>query len=203
MRRSKEEALETRKAILRVALECFSTRGYALTTFNDIAARIHLTKGAVFWHFKSKEELLAELIAKVHEAYVPLRGLEEAKTLGDVRAAFLEWARLLAVDTEQRKLMLFVMSRVEWSEALKESLCKRLDGLAVSNPFERLERCLGRLRGAGKLASPLSDCQIATLLFSLFFGTHREAWLHKRAIDAEATVAVGLDFVLQGLRSKE
>ena len=64
MRRTKEEALETRKAILKVALDCFSKRGYALTTFNDIARRIHLTKGAVFWHFKSKEELLAELIER-------------------------------------------------------------------------------------------------------------------------------------------
>lgn len=203
MRRSKEEALETRKAILRVALECFSTRGYALTTFNDIAARIHLTKGAVFWHFKSKEELLAELIVKVHEAHMPLRGLEEAKTLDDVRAAFLAWARVLATDAMQRKFMLFVMSRVEWSEALKASLCKRLDGLAVSNPFENLVACLGRLRGEGIFASPLSDGQIATLFFSIFFGTHREAWLHKRALDVEATIAAGLDFILQGLRSKQ
>lgn len=202
MRRSKEEAMETRRAILRVALDCFSTRGYALTTFNDIASRIHLTKGAVFWHFKSKEELLAELIVQVHEAYNPLEGVEQAKTLEDIRRAFLDWAQLLASDAEQRRFMFFVMSRVEWSEALKEGLSKRLDRTAISSPFDRLEVCLARLRAEGVFASPLSDCQIASLLFSTFFGIHREAWLHKRDLDVSATIAAGLDFVLQGLRSK-
>lgn len=202
MRRSKEEAMETRRAILRVALDCFSTRGYALTTFNDIASRIHLTKGAVFWHFKSKEELLAELIVREHEAYDPLKGLETAETPEEVRAAFLAWAHHLATNEEQRQFMLFVMSRVEWSEALKEKLRRRLDGLAVSAPFDRLQACLGRLRAAGRIASPLRDEELASLFFSVFFGTHREAWLHKRGLDVAATIAAGLDFILQGLRSK-
>lgn len=202
MRRSKEEAMETRRAILRVALDCFSTRGYALTTFNDIASRIHLTKGAVFWHFKSKEELLAELIVQVHEAYNPLEGVEQAKTLEDIRRAFLDWAQLLASDAEQRRFMLFVMSRVEWSEALKATLAKKLDGLVVRDPFARLRERLEWLKAEGRIVTPLSAEQIATVMSGIFFGTLREAWLYKLPLDVVETIRAGLDLIVQGIRSK-
>ena len=50
-RRTKEEAEKTRKRIMASALSLFAKRGYDRTTFNDIAARLGLTKGAVYWHF--------------------------------------------------------------------------------------------------------------------------------------------------------
>ena len=61
-RRAKEEAERTRTRILASALALFAKKGYAQTTFTDIAARLKLTKGAVYWHFASKEALLLALI---------------------------------------------------------------------------------------------------------------------------------------------
>ena len=61
-RRTKEEAEKTRARILASALSLFAKRGYERTTFNDIAARLKLTKGAVYWHFESKEALLMALL---------------------------------------------------------------------------------------------------------------------------------------------
>jgi TetR/AcrR family transcriptional regulator, cholesterol catabolism regulator len=49
---------ETRKALLDSALELFSTHGYADTSVQQIADRAHLTKGAFYHHFESKEDLL-------------------------------------------------------------------------------------------------------------------------------------------------
>ncbi len=200
MRRTREDAMETRRTILRVALDCFSTRGYALTTFTDIAKRIQLTKSAVHWHFKTKEDLLAELIAQEHQIYQPLKGLEAAQTLDDVKCVFLQWAEAIATHPELRQFLHFTLSRVEWSEALTGTLSKRLEGLMLSDPFERLVACLARLRANGNFSSPLCDRQIASLLLTLFFGTHREAWLRQHDWDVASTIAAGLDFILQGLR---
>ncbi len=200
MRRSKADTLETRRAILRVALDCFSTRGYALTTFNDIAKRIQLTKGAVFWHFRTKEDLLAELIAEEHRRYEPLKGIDAVETLEALLGVFQAWARELAENAESRQFMLFVMSRVEWGEALKESLCQKLEGLMISDPFGLVESCLERLRTRGVIETPLSSRQIAVMLMSIFFGVHREAWLHKREVDIRRTVTSALEFILQGIR---
>lgn len=202
MRRTKEEALETRKAILKVALDCFSKRGYALTTFNDIARRIHLTKGAVFWHFKSKEELLAELIEREHSIYEPLGGVGEAEDVEAIRDAFVDWAKALENHRELRQFTVFLMSRVEWSEALKASLAKKLEGLVVTDPFARLRARLEWLKAQGRIATPLSPEQIATLMVGAFFGTLREAWLYKTPVNVSETVAAGLDFIVQGIRSK-
>ncbi len=202
MRRTREEAMETRKAILKVALDCFSTRGYALTTFNDIAQRIHLTKGAVFWHFKSKEELLAELIEREHAIYEPLRGVGEAESAEAIRDAFVDWARALTKHQELRQFTLFLMSRVEWSEALKETLSRKLEGLVVRDPFARLRERLEWLRAQGRIATALSAEQLATMMTGIFFGTLREAWLYKLPLDVVETIRAGLDFIVQGIRSK-
>lgn len=53
---------ETRRAqILDAAKRCFATRGYHETKVDDIVREAGLSKGALYWYFKSKEELLDEL----------------------------------------------------------------------------------------------------------------------------------------------
>ncbi len=61
-RKSQEEARRTRLRILVSALTLFAKKGYEHTTFTDIAARLKMTKGAVYWHFESKEKLLVALV---------------------------------------------------------------------------------------------------------------------------------------------
>ena len=61
-RRTKEEAERTRTRILANALSLFTKKGYDHTTFTDIAARLKMTKGAVYWHFESKQALLIAII---------------------------------------------------------------------------------------------------------------------------------------------
>ena len=63
-RRTKEEAEETKKAICLAALDIFCEKGYSRTTFDEIAKRINLTKGAIYWHFRNKADILTEIIRK-------------------------------------------------------------------------------------------------------------------------------------------
>ena len=68
-RRTKEEAEKTRARILANALSLFAKKGYDHTTFNDIAERLKMTKGAVYWHFESKQTLLMALIDEMLENF--------------------------------------------------------------------------------------------------------------------------------------
>ena len=68
-RKTKEETAKTREAILESALDLFNEKGYSGTTLNDIANRLTLTKGAVYWHFKNKQDLFNTLIEEV-ETYL-------------------------------------------------------------------------------------------------------------------------------------
>ena len=57
VRRTKEEALETRSKILEAAEQAFYERGVARTTLADIATLAGVTRGAIYWHFSNKAEI--------------------------------------------------------------------------------------------------------------------------------------------------
>lgn len=56
------EAGSTRERILQVALDLFVRQGYEGTSIRDIADQMGMTKAAVYYHFPSKENLLADIL---------------------------------------------------------------------------------------------------------------------------------------------
>jgi AcrR family transcriptional regulator len=56
----------TRERILDVALDLFNQRGYEGTSLREIAERLGVTKAALYYHFKSKEEILLALHLRLH-----------------------------------------------------------------------------------------------------------------------------------------
>ena len=58
MRRTKEEAEQTRRRIMEAASHVFDERGIARTTMEHIAEAAGVTRGAIYWHFADKQALL-------------------------------------------------------------------------------------------------------------------------------------------------
>ena len=56
-RRTKQEAQQTRHALLDAAELVFERRGVAGTSLQEVAAAAGLTRGAVYWHFRDKADL--------------------------------------------------------------------------------------------------------------------------------------------------
>src|SRR2546423_2339543 len=52
---------DTRQRIHQIALEVFSERGYDRATLREIAERLQITRPALYYHFKSKEDILASI----------------------------------------------------------------------------------------------------------------------------------------------
>lgn len=71
-------AEQTRKQILDGAYRLFRRRGYGRVTMDDIAAEARFTKRTLYLHFKSKDQLLAEVLAAQHRLAV-----QAFKTFGD------------------------------------------------------------------------------------------------------------------------
>ena len=61
MRRTKAEAEQTRHDILKAALIIFDEQGYVQTSLSDIARKAEVTRGAIYWHFDNKEQIVAAL----------------------------------------------------------------------------------------------------------------------------------------------
>ncbi|MEU4463678.1 helix-turn-helix domain-containing protein [Streptomyces sp. NPDC024017] len=51
----------TRRRIQDVALELFAEHGYEKTSLREIAERLEVTKAALYYHFKTKEEILVSI----------------------------------------------------------------------------------------------------------------------------------------------
>jgi TetR/AcrR family transcriptional regulator, cholesterol catabolism regulator len=56
------EPVDPRQEILRTAARLFQQRGYDATSMNDVAAALKLSKGGLYHHFKSKDEILFEIM---------------------------------------------------------------------------------------------------------------------------------------------
>ena len=65
-----KEAAERRNEILDVAEELFVTKGYDKTSTNDILERIGIARGTLYYHFKSKEDILNAMIERINEALI-------------------------------------------------------------------------------------------------------------------------------------
>ncbi len=57
-----ERRTDTRQQIRVVALELFAEQGYEKTSLREIAERLGVTKAAVYYHYRTKEEILTSLL---------------------------------------------------------------------------------------------------------------------------------------------
>jgi AcrR family transcriptional regulator len=59
---ARETLVDSRQEILRTAARLFQQRGYDATSMNDVAAALKLSKGGLYHHFQSKDEILYEIM---------------------------------------------------------------------------------------------------------------------------------------------
>jgi AcrR family transcriptional regulator len=64
-----QQSEETREAILSASLKLFAKKGFTSTSVDDIGRAAGITKGAVYWHFKSKDELFSAILARIRERW--------------------------------------------------------------------------------------------------------------------------------------
>jgi len=83
--------METRQAILDAARHLFGDRGVDHTTVDDLAAEVGVSKGAVYHHFSSKEEIFRSILAEhIDEAAEVSQALDEAASFHDLLRLMVE-----------------------------------------------------------------------------------------------------------------
>ncbi len=65
---------DTRARIQQVAVELFTEHGYEGTSLREIAERLGVTKAALYYHFKSKEDIIQSLVEDYQEQMDALIG---------------------------------------------------------------------------------------------------------------------------------
>lgn|GEM_PF-1401618 len=133
-RRLKGEA--SRERILDAAVQLFSQRGYAGTGVLEIARRAGIEKAALYWHFGSKEGLLAAVIDRANAEFVE-RVLKRASSASPEERLdrFVNGLRRLAVEDSH-------MVRLMLSIAIEHSQVSERSRGAVRRIFERTRRAV-------------------------------------------------------------
>lgn len=125
MRRTKEDAEKTRQAVLEAALTLFSRDGYSLTTLSRIAREAGFSRGPIYWHFASKDDLYEAVLAYSQQ---PLEALvAECRAMSDTPTDainhFIErWLSLLADDRRYRQSFEILLNKTELTDAMSRTL---------------------------------------------------------------------------------
>ena len=121
MRKTKIEAQKTRQHLLDAALEVFWRNGVTRSSLQEIAQEAGVTRGALYWHFKNKEDLFDALF---HCYFTPLTepfDSDEAKASDNLwahlRQSLLGIFRRMAQDEKHRKFCNVLYMKCEASPA--------------------------------------------------------------------------------------
>ena len=66
MRRTQEDAEKTKQMILDAGFRMFAEQGYYHTSIEDIAKAANVTRGAVYWYFKNKEDFILAMADSIY-----------------------------------------------------------------------------------------------------------------------------------------
>jgi AcrR family transcriptional regulator len=67
--RKTRQSEQTREALLSRCLQLFAERGFSNTSVDDIARAAGVTKGAMYWHFRSKDEIFHAILDRIRQRW--------------------------------------------------------------------------------------------------------------------------------------
>ncbi len=171
MRRTKEEAEQTRQAILDAAEALFLTNGVARTSLEMIARECGVTRGAVYWHFQNKAHLFHEMLSQIRipadELTERLRVDGEEDSLQRLFKLCIEGMEKFTKPGREQRVMTIMLHRCEFTEELREAEERDLQFL---RQFTRITDALFTAQAA-RLQPGVTPQLASRLLHSLFLGT--------------------------------
>lgn len=125
MRRTKEEAENTRTAILTAAELLFLKKGVSHTSLEQIARQAGVTRGAVYWHFQNKAHLFHEMLNQVR---LPAEQIAEHisqcdpnNPIAGLRHLCAEALLTVGKDERKRRIFTILLRRCEFTDDLRDA----------------------------------------------------------------------------------
>ncbi len=172
-RRTQKDAEKTRTKILASALSLFARKGYEHTTFSHIAARLNMTKGAVYWHFESKEALLMALLDEMFEKFrrqiCELMPQEEL-TFTAVAGVMVRHAMQLLEDAKGTAFFLLMQEQVQWSSDSMAHVREELLTNERFGPWHAFFKAVENDVAAGRAKAGVSAERVAHTCMAIWSG---------------------------------
>lgn len=195
-----DRAVRTREAIIAVAARHFDTDGYGHTSINTISGTGKFAKGAMYYHFPSKEAIAEHLISDwnhtLAETISEALAAGPSSTAGEkLTAIFISLAQHIGKDTNLRAGMKLTLEPTinngaafaHWVDAISDIIETAItEGELTDTPTtHRLawNLCAGTLGAANAAATLREDVDLATRIEDTV-AAHTKAATH---LDREST----------------
>jgi AcrR family transcriptional regulator len=173
----RKPSLVTRSNILNIALRLFLKKGYKDVSYKDLMKETGLSKGAIYHHFASKDELLASVFEFLLESTTKPSAIEpenEVKDLKSFRKLFIDskiqqfnsFKEFLGTKSIKFNKLLFFLEAINENEKLKKII---LELLKQETLF--LEKCFISLKKHNKLPKGKDPVLMAQSLFWMLQGS--------------------------------
>lgn len=202
VRRTKDEAVETRNQILDAAERVFGERGVSRTSLTDIAEAASVTRGAIYWHFKDKADLFCEMVARVtmpmEDAPCQINPAHDADPLASVRTMLVGILQRTSGDAQARRVFHIVFNKCEYVDEM-ETVWERFREMQAGC-LQRLEQGLAAAIAEGQLPASLDARRTAVGLHALVNGLISKWVMDPKAMPAKGDAGQLIDIFLDGLR---
>lgn len=204
VRRTKEAALATREALIDAAEQVFRREGVTRTSLAEIAAEAGVTRGAIYWHFRDKAELLDAMcertVLPLDAAFARAGEAARADPLGTLRGLAVDALTQLARDPRTQAVFEILFHKCELvGELVQRSAAQQSDRRQCLSSVEELFE----LAIAKRQLPADTDSRLATnMMHAYVIGLMHEWVLDPADYDLAAAAPAMIDAFVAGLRAQ-
>ena len=198
--KTQRDSERTRARILASALALFAKKGYVHTTFTDIAARLEMTKGAVYWHFESKQALLMALIDEMLEKFRREASFE-GLSFPVVADMMVRNAEQIIGDPKGTAFFLLIHEQIQWAEASMESVREDLMRNRRFGPWAAFRTAVENDVRAGRVKEGTDPVQVASVCIAMWDGLVHTRIVRLLQCDLVDTLRKSYEAVWQSIAS--
>ncbi|MGC8120594.1 TetR family transcriptional regulator [Marinobacter sp. VGCF2001] len=172
-RKTKEEAEATRESILDAAEHVFMEKGVARASLEQIARTAGVTRGAIYWHFRNKQDILDAMLERVRGPLGEMLDTTSGEgSINDLRTLCVTALSKLAEDEQYFRVYYILFHRNESDQALEKHRVLADEAIAFISALLEIPKNRRQLRQG--LAPKHAAYLVHTQMLGLFFD-----WLAK------------------------
>lgn len=170
-RRTRKESLETRAKLLESALDIMSRKPFPSVTMTEIAENVNLSKGALYWLFENKKDVVVNVI--LH--FCTLMGhdfnisLDPNDPLESLRVYFRKKVELSINDSRLNKIYKIMLYRYGWPSEVQEQVYTIISKF-MEEERQNVENMLAAAQDCGKFRSDFSPKDASYAITSAMYG---------------------------------
>ncbi len=194
---NKVNTAKRKDQILKAAVSAFSRKGLRETSMDDIVRESGVSKGAIYWYFKSKDELITKLMDTFFNLQIP-KLQEIANASG---SAVEQMKRLLDIAVKEMKKMIRFRPILQelYVLALRDRTMKKIARKEYAVYGTIIESIVKKGINQGEFIRVKPD-KFAVSVISIFEGTLLLWSIDAMDIEIEKQLTTGVNYLIDAIR---